>query len=118
VSGIDLIAAERTRQVEEEEWTPEHDDEHTAHELALAAAAYAAPEQLFRKVEYYDEKISFLDCFPTQWDSRWDKRHRDGQRSLAHADDTPREIRIRHLAKAGALIAAEIDRLLRINSGS
>lgn len=37
-SGIDLIAAERQRQIEEEGWTPDHDDQHTNGELALAAA--------------------------------------------------------------------------------
>lgn len=35
------IAAERKRQIEQELWTPEHDDEHTGRDLAKAAACYA-----------------------------------------------------------------------------
>lgn len=35
------IANERVRQIAEEGWTPEHDDEHDKGELADAAATYA-----------------------------------------------------------------------------
>lgn len=35
------VLAERQRQIEREGYTPEHDDEHTADDLADAAAAYA-----------------------------------------------------------------------------
>ncbi|WP_253249569.1 hypothetical protein [Pseudomonas aeruginosa] len=35
------VQAERSRQVEAEGWTPEHDDEHDSGELAAAGAAYA-----------------------------------------------------------------------------
>ncbi|MCM0757438.1 hypothetical protein M7775_02505, partial [Sporomusa sphaeroides DSM 2875] len=42
-SGIELIAAERQRQISQEGWTPEHDDQHANGELALAAACYAIP---------------------------------------------------------------------------
>ncbi|VFT61499.1 Uncharacterised protein [Pseudomonas aeruginosa] len=35
------VQAERRRQVEDEGWTPEHDDEHNGGELADAAACYA-----------------------------------------------------------------------------
>jgi hypothetical protein len=34
-SGIDLIAAERQRQIDAEGWTPEHDDEHAGGVLRL-----------------------------------------------------------------------------------
>ena len=34
------VLAERRRKIEVEGWTPEHDDEHSAHELAEAAACY------------------------------------------------------------------------------
>lgn len=40
MSGADLIAAERQRQLEAEGWTPEHDDGHTHTELSSAAACY------------------------------------------------------------------------------
>jgi len=35
------IAAERRRQIEEEGWSPEHDDRHAEGQLAAAAACYA-----------------------------------------------------------------------------
>ena len=41
--GARLIAEERARQLSEEGWTPEHDDAHTASEMAIAGACYAWP---------------------------------------------------------------------------
>ena len=42
-SGATLIAAERRRQIEREDWTTDHDDGWLSGELALAAACYAVP---------------------------------------------------------------------------
>jgi hypothetical protein len=97
-TGIELIAEERQRQIEKEGWTPEHDDQHNTGDLAHAAAAYASAE-LYRRTtsEGYDNT-------PHIWpfERKWWK-------------PTP-ENRIRELQKAGALIAAEIDRLQRKNA--
>ncbi len=41
-TGVELIAAERQRQMTAEGWTHEHDDEHDDGSLATAAACYAA----------------------------------------------------------------------------
>lgn len=108
-----LIAAERQRQVSVEGWTAEHD----CGQLALAAvcyAAYAAGERVFR-VAYFDGGYSFVDPWP--WDESLDKRD---IYSDSLEDDPPepteqqrREHTIRCLVKAGALIAADIDRLQR-----
>jgi len=92
--GIDLITAERKRQVRELGWTSDHDDEHQREELAWAATHYAAPEGLIRSVGG-----GFSRVWPDTWSKSWDKK----------GEGT----RIRDLVKAGALIAAEIDRLLR-----
>ncbi len=91
ITGIKLITIERKRQVDEEGWTPEHDDQHDDESLALAACYYALPER------YETVLINF---FPDSWCSSWAKKG---------AGD-----RVRDLVKAGALIAAEID---RINKG-
>ena len=112
-SGADRIAAERARQIAKEGWTPEHDDEHVTDELAWAAVCYAAPTQVFRRTDWCDTttgrgSLNFADPWPDDWSSHWDKRPRRRRPT--------RRQRIRMLEKAGALIAAEIDRLLRRRS--
>lgn len=107
--GIKRIAAERRRQIYGEHWTAEHDDEHVDGELALAAVCYATPRPLFVNVGPGRHR----DPWPEGWSSDWDKRPRDGGDVLV--EPTPAE-RIRMLEKAGALIAAELDRLLRLGA--
>lgn len=95
-TGIELIAKERLRQVDDEGYSFAHDDKHGAGELAMAAMCYAMLP-LWRPAE----------MAPLGWP--WS--------SLDPMDGfkpTP-EDRIRELVKAGALIAAEIDRLQRVN---
>ena len=113
MSGAERIAAERRRQVEAEGWTPEHDDEHQDCELAIAAACYAMPPWIplyaDLSVKACEEctgprKGRWAITDPWPWDAKWDKRP---------AYDCTTAERIRALEKAGALIAAEIDRLLR-----
>lgn len=94
--GVALIAAERKRQVDEEGWGEQHDDDHTDESMAWAAACYAAPGDIYRSFSLSGE-WRFRDPWP--WERKWDKR-------LKHD-------RIRQLTIAGALIAAEIDRLSR-----
>jgi hypothetical protein len=83
--GVSLIAAERARQMSVEGWAPAHDDEHHRGELAVSAARYAL----------HDTAVS--NRIAWQWESCWWK---------------PKDP-IRNLVRAGALIAAEIDRRLR-----
>lgn len=89
--GIALIATERVRQraIEGEYYTDDHDDEHSHEELAELAALYATPASI-RKACSDHMSDDVVDWFkPSSWD------------------------RIRELIKAGALCAAEIDRLQR-----
>lgn len=107
MDGAALIAAERLRQIEQEGWTPEHDDQHVRGEMGMAGAVYAfyAADLLLEEFlpEMGDEgTISHL--WP--WDAEWWK---PSISSSATETDAP----IRNLVKAGALIAAEIDRLQR-----
>lgn len=108
MTGIELIAAERQRQIDEEGWTPSHDDEHTDGSLALAAVCYATPEKLY--VMKHTDGYKFIDPWPDSWDYVWDKRY---EYSTDPSEYTDKQ-RIDLLKKAGALIAAEIDRLQRI----
>lgn len=96
IDGITLIARERLRQVSQEGWSEYHDDGHEYDELAIAAACYALPD---RKRESERRLGAIPLLWP--WDFKWWK-------------PTPHD-RIRELVKAGALIAAEIDRLQRLN---
>lgn len=97
--GIARIAAERKRQVESEGWTPEHDDTHIDGELAEAAACYAAAA-LYHAQGWDPARVTDSLSYP--WPESW----------------KPSTDPIRNLEKAGALIAAEIDRLLRASPRS
>lgn len=93
-TGIELIAEERKRQIEVEGWTAEHDAKHTEGELANAAATYALTDEMIDFLDIAWGNDQWLHMWP--FDLEWLKVGND---------------RIRSLAKAGALIAAEIDRL-------
>ncbi len=93
-TGIELIADERKRQIEEEGWTAEHDAEHEDGGLAVAASAYALPPMARTFMSLEDGK--YLPIF-WPFDACWWK-------------PSPND-RIKELVKAGALIAAEIDRI-------
>ncbi len=114
MKGIELIKIERARQIEKEGFDKEHDREHEDGELALAAACYCTPIPLLEKREGLNE-VGFYDPWP--FDKSWDKRYRCGETGrnegnyLSHPDTYTKKQRIDLLVKAGALIAAEIDRL-------
>ncbi len=92
-SGVALIAQERQRQIEVEGWTPEHDDRHTEDELESAAAAYIlGPVVGYNYWPWVDETGEPVGFKP--------RGHKPEQR-------------LHDLTIAGALIAAELDRLLR-----
>lgn len=97
-TGVALIAAERSRQATKEGWTDTHDDTHTNGALALAAASYVLhtlkQKRTFRVAAVPLTKIADdLWPFAPEWFKPGDP--------------------VRDLTKAGALIAAEIDRLQR-----
>lgn len=95
-TGTDLITEERQRQIEKEGWSLGHDRaNHKRDELARAGAAYAMPHR-FRDLMANGRPKLFP--FSVRW---W----KPSPKPLT------REGRIRELVKAGALIAAEIDRL-------
>ena len=96
MNGVDLIRQERRRQRSRSKWgeaySLRHDDGHDRGEIARAAAVYAMPPE-FR--ERNQDLVGVLT--PPYWHLK-----------LSSGD------RRRELVKAGALIAAEIDRLARI----
>lgn len=111
-TGVELIAAERERQITQEGWAPEHDDGHSGGEMALASVCYASPvpikARLMKLCSCRDAECSHFDGIVASWQDPWPWGEECDKRSNPD--------RIRNLVKAGALIAAEIDRLQRIQA--
>ena len=94
-TGVELITNERVRQISVEGWSALHDAEHTRGELSAAAASYA----MAASAQVLHGRETMTDIMPPSqwpWSVGWWKLSNDP---------------IRTLTKAGALIAAEIDRL-------
>lgn len=97
-TGIAIIAAERHRQKVVEGWTEANDDAQSNAEMSGAAACYAIAAN-----ELACGHLNRPNPSLWAWDEKWWK---------------PGDDPIRCLAKAGALIAAEIDRLQRKKSNA
>jgi hypothetical protein len=110
-AGLDVLI-ERRRQVEEEGYSPEHDDGHINGELALAAIAYASPLPVYVRTELIGETIiEFRDPWPWAFDG--DKRRDDPRDIRGAARDQWVAWRRQLLVQAAALLIAEIERLDR-----
>ena len=93
--GMDGIRIERLRQVTMEGYTAEHDDQHVGGELARMAAAYALHDVPPLEHHTADQMMLMVaNIRPSDW--RFNP-----------------QMTIYNLERAGALIAAEIDRLHR-----
>lgn len=104
--AIENVLEERQRQIEDEGWTEEHDDQHDDRSLALAGACYA---------KHYAGRSWIFDNFggpnryredeaPEDWPDSWDEKW--------WKPKSPR----RDLVRAAALLIAEIERLVRMDS--
>lgn len=91
--ALDDVKAERQRQIEVEEWTPEHDNSHIHGEMAAAGSVYA----LTAVLQINKEQI---ECAPDFWP--W---HRAWFKPKSPRQD---------LVRAAALLVAEIERLDRL----
>lgn len=67
MTGIELIAAERKRQIEEEGFTIEHDTHQDCGELALAACYYALPASQSIYDKGFQATIIPEFFFPWNW---------------------------------------------------
>lgn len=97
---VSEVLAERRRQIEEENYRPDHDDhDHLNGDLARAAACYAVAEHspLYTWIDTND----YRPLWP--WPSK---------------DWRPKDHRRRNLIIAAALLVAEIERLDRAESNS
>lgn len=99
--AFEAFAIERARQMHEKGYWPEHDDTHTAGELAAAAAWFAIPRETAGEAEP-DAAAAYAALWPKDWTVP----------ELAMEPTTAQ--RKRELEKAGALLAAEWERLDRL----
>lgn len=100
IGGAGAIASERVRQIEKEGWTPDHDDALADYGLTKAALCYAHTATL-PVAPAVETVLDFLRKY-WPWTTGWWK---------------PSLNRKRNIEKAGALLAAEWDRLDRIEKG-
>lgn len=98
--GVFVIDAERRRQLYQEGYDSRHDREHVRGELADGAAVYAMTEESLKKYMLWSPNPDVPSLWPFE---------------EAMYKPTPNN-RVRQLAKAGAMIAAEIDRLMDIEN--
>lgn len=87
------IAEERVRQISGENWSPEHDDIHASGEMAKAAAAYALAPHTHKYA------VSLMPSF-WPWGQEWWK---------------PKSLHLNRV-RAGALLVAELARMMRVAS--
>ena len=92
VTGVQLIERER----QQLKWGDPREEAYSSGELSRLAACYAVSEKIYFQRQYPHD-IRFIDVHPFE------------SRTLSHT--TTKEERINDLVRAGALIAAEIDRL-------
>lgn len=100
--AVDMVLTERIRQIQKHGYDCDHDDEHACDEIAALATYYAMPPAArFWSAEStgYGDTLGEA-ILPEGWTAKpW-----DGEEAS----------RIRELQKAGALILAELERLLRV----
>lgn len=101
-AGAKMIADERNRQISGERYSEQSDRGNPPAAMAMAAVCYAVPAHL--RAEVLGLRESGL---PVPWPETFTSRM---WKPLTDPNDKAQ--RIRELEKAGALIAAEIDRLI------
>lgn len=107
-SGEELISKERDRQISKEGFINFYDQRYKNGELVSAAIAYAHMPNLPVIRLQLDDGQEATVYRRTFWPASFDKS------MYKPAKDNSKAERIKELVKAGALIAAEIDRLLNV----
>jgi hypothetical protein len=95
-SGVRMIEDERIRQIRVKGYTAEHDDAHEDGSIRAAALA------ILYRMEKWQPSLAMQ-----HWTDQWPML-------LAYHVEKKHKAHVRRLAIAGALIAAEIDRLNRL----
>ena len=120
------VLAERSRQIEAEGWTPEHDDQHSNGEMAGAASCYALNGTTYKAPSHYPQRKVYAAVAEARRDAEKDMDStREAIKMALGEPKAPKNWpwdagwwkpsdRRRNLVKAGALILAEIERLDRL----
>lgn len=101
-TGIELIAEERQRQIDVEGYTEQHDSQHKTSEFVYAAIAY---------IESAKIGVNCLELGNDDAFSILVRKIEKGKSCFPWKDAFKASTDVRDLVKAGALIAAAIDRL-------
>ncbi|WP_424682953.1 hypothetical protein [Frateuria sp. YIM B11624] len=119
--AIDMVAMERTRQIQEEGFDFDHDDQHAEEELAAAAAFFITPSTLCPDVcvsteDYGLEVIPLLQLIGR---GAWNGIDREDLADAFYEAACPAlDRRINVLTKGLALGVAELERLLRLREAT
>lgn len=97
------VLTERVRQIQQEGWSPSHDDKHDKGELAGAAIAYAIAGQ-------FEENTALAEFEKSRFNRIWSECRSFWPWSLGWWKPKDRR---RNLIRATALLIAEIERLDR-----
>ena len=108
-TGIELITIERMEQIGKHGWTLGHDKKHDDGSLIRAAISCAADTVVYEK-DRYANAIQFT----VVKENKWQLPLKYNGNVLLNNCEASEEERIHQLKVAGALIAAEIDRIQAI----
>lgn len=108
MTGVELIAKERARQITDEGWSREHDEQYSNNELVYAAMSYLKPVKEYVKKSLRFDTGDIADPSFSDFEIETEKDWPFDPMWWKPSPDN----RVKELVKAGALIAAEIDRLL------
>jgi len=103
MTGIELIAQERRSQVLDHGYTDVHDDQYAKGLLAFGGAAYATYAAL--QMPSHRANVTPVDPINDLW-------------PFAISSFKPGDDELKNLAKAGAMIAAEMDKIIRERKAS
>ncbi|MGN6229152.1 MAG: hypothetical protein ACTHNM_17135 [Dyella sp.] len=116
VMAIAKVQTERARQIDEEGYSREHDDEHRNEELAAAAAFFLVPDFMNQDVCTCTTEYGLVvqSLHELIGENAWLGIQRDDTSDLGIRDDVRLDTRIHQVTKGLALGIAELERLLRM----
>ena len=110
-TGIELITEEREEQLKKHGFDKEHDKEHTNDSLSWNASVLASPYVLYTKHKLANGIHFMKATIDNHWKLPNQNYKPHGSNVIIDNCELSGKERIKQLTVAGALIAAEIDRI-------